>query len=231
MTMLKNTGIATILGLGLIAGCTANANSQSHELATDDFSTKGEVCYHSAGDYDGTDVVPPPISISIGAHEMNAVDAMVAAQTEKHDGYARLLGEFVAAQVNIDAGAEIDEEDIDALIQVEDMLVRLDVETNYGPAFEAELVDLIHVVAEVNEGFRIQAPCMSTDNAGVVEVDAPFNNDRPDKYSPRWENVIVDASAEDSAASDDNGFHRPQRPLRPKHWPRLKAERQRRGLR
>lgn len=228
--MLKNAGTATILGLALMAGCAVNAGSQQQDLATDNFDPVTERCYHTADDYDG-DLVPPPISISIGASEMSATDAMVAALSEDRTGYARLLAEFVTAQVSIDEGAEIDEEDVDALIRVEDMLVRLDSETEHDNAFEAELVDLIAVAAEVNHGFRVQAPCMNADSAGVVEVDAPLNNDRPDRYAPRWGRVIVDASAEDSAPADGNGFHRPERPQQPKHWPRLKAERQRRGLR
>ena len=245
--MLKNSGIATILGLALMAGCAASTGSQSQDLATDDFDNSEERCYLVAGDYDGTDVVPPPISISIGDSVMTAPEAMRAAGTEEErEGYARLLAEFVAAQVSIDGGAEIDSDDIDALIAAEDMLVRLDREVELENAFEAELVDLINVVSEINETFRIEAPCMDTDNAGVLEVDAPLNT-RPTKEFPKWGRVIVDASAEDGVEqapsvivgasaedgvdSDAPGFHRPTRPQKPKHWPRWKAGKRTRSQR
>jgi hypothetical protein len=221
--MFKNAGIATILGLALMAGCAANTGSQTQDLATSDVDNSAERCFHTAGDYDGSDVVPPPINISIGDHIMSAPDAMVAAQTDEREGYARLLAEFVAAQVSIDGGAEIDSDDIDALIKAEDMLVRLDVDTSLTDAFENELVDLINIVGELNDGFRIEAPCMDTDNAGVFEVDAPLAP-RPPKYNPRQgHQVIGDASAEPSAPTTDNGFHRPHRPKYPRHWPSNKA--------
>lgn len=220
--MLKNAGIATILGLALMAGCTAGTGSQSQDLATDDFDESAERCYHTAGDYDGSDLVPPPINITIGDSIISAPDAMEAALNDEREGYSRLLAEFVTAQVSIDAGADIDSQDIDSLMQAEDMLVHLDETGSTGHAFENELVDLIAIVGELNESFRVEVPCMSADNEGVFEVEAPLDA-RPGKYRPSRRPAVIGASAEDSADSSDAGFHRPQRPLRPKHWPSTKV--------
>jgi hypothetical protein len=228
--MLKNTGIATILGLALMAGCATSTGSQSQDLATGDEGATAERCFHVAGDYNGSDVVPPPITIAIGERTMTAPDALLAAEAEEHEDYGRLLSEFVAAQVSIDGGADIDSSDIDVLIEAEDMLVYLDEEVETEYANEAELVDLINLLEDINEGFRIEAPCMDTDNDGVFEVDAPLST-RPTKEFPKWGQVIVGASAEDGVDNDDSGFHRPTRPQTTKHFPRLKAGKRTRSQR
>ncbi len=230
--MIKFTGIATILGLALTAACATDTGSQRQELATGDFADSDERCYLSADDFDGTDLLPPPISVSIGDSLISAPDAMVAARSEKragNDGYAQLLTAYVVAQVGIDAGAELDEDVIDSLVEAEDMLVRLDPETDSSYAiFEADILDLIADLSDFNYSFRVRVPCMNTDDAGVFEVDAPLNDDRPKMYAPRWGRKIVGASAEDSAQDDGNGFHRPQRR---RNLRRFKATRQHRGLR
>lgn len=218
--MLKNTGIATILGLALMAGCATSTGSQSQDLATGDFDDAQEQCFHVAGDYDGSDVVPPPINISIGGSNIPAPEAMLAARTEKREGYGQLLAQFVTAQVSIDGGAYLDDEIIDTLVAAEDMLVYLDEESGTDNGYELELVDVISALDDINEGFRIEAPCMNAD-VGVSEVDAPLST-RPTKDFPKWGRVIVDASAEDAASDDDSGWHRPTRPQRPKVNPRLK---------
>ena len=194
--MIKNTTIATVLGIALMAGCAGGSGSQVQALATDDFGDRSEVCYHTSGDYQG-DLVPPAITISIGESEISATDAMVLAQTDDREGYSRLLAEFVTAQVSIDEGASIDGDDIDALIAAEDMLVRLDREERPLGFFDVDTAGLIATLGELNEGFRIEAPCMNTDNAGVFEVDAPASDSRPEHTNPRWHQVLVGASAEE----------------------------------
>ena len=143
---------------------------------------------------------------------------MEAARTDEREGYARLLAEFVTVQVSIHDGAEITSDDIDSLIEAEDMLVHLDSGNGNTFEYEFELPDLIGVLSDLNEGFRIEAPCMNADNAGVFEVDAPLDA-RPDKYRPRHEvPTILGASTEDSADNSDDrdaGFHRPKHPTRP----------------
>jgi hypothetical protein len=209
--MFKNAAIATILGLSFMAGCAADTGSQSRDLATGDFVTQDQSCYRVVGDYDG-DVTPPPINISIGDLDLSAPDTMVEAQS--YDGpYARLLGEFVAVQVNIDAGAEISSDDIDVLIRAEDMLAAVDAEAN-PERFQAtadQLTELIAEVAGINQGMRIEVPCMDASNEGVFEVDTPL----PERDSKRMHERILGASAEASApSSDGNGFYRPgSRPL------------------
>jgi hypothetical protein len=158
---------------------------------------------------------------------------MVDAQS--YDGpYARLLGEFVAVQVNIDAGAEIDSDDIDVLIQAEDMLAAADAVANLKrfERFEStDLTEVISAISDLNQGMRLEVPCMDASTEGVYEVDAPL----PDRDKRMHERIgdasaeasapssegamqdrIVGASAEDAATS--NGFHRPSprpRPHRP----------------
>ncbi len=212
--MLKNTGIAAILALAFTAACTGGTGNQSQGLSTGDFDENAERCYHVASDYVGSDLVPPPISISIGDHLVNADEAMVVAQTGDDEGYSRLLAEFVTAQVSIDDGAEIDGDDIDALIQAEDMLVHLDAYQDSDGLIMPETADLIAALAALNEGFRIEVPCMDASNVGVFETAAPATAPeeptQPGYINPKWRGFVVGANADETAPAAENEFYRPQ---------------------
>lgn len=184
--MLKQTGFATLLSLTLMAGCAADTGSFARSLDTSEVGDDEQRCSRVLGEYDDTDVSPPPISIPIGDTEVSVLDAFADARGNPSDVRAGLLAEFATAQINIDGGAAIDQFDVDLLVSAEEFLALTDNESGLQPEAEADAAELISELDALNEGMRLDFPCLQNADATVLEVDvAPSPPERPARPTER----------------------------------------------
>lgn len=186
--MCKNLTLVALLGLSLVTGCAVDLGSQSQDLSIEDLPTSTLHCFRMIGD---DVVIPPYVSIPLGSFEVNAADTMLEAEADDSK-YGQLLAQYVTAQLNVNAGADLDESDIDTLVQAEDMLVAGP--TPVGHGFEHELTDLTTAIADFNESQAMETPCIKTKVVGALDEvgtrpeldDSPWN-----KVGPALNEVLV----------------------------------------
>ena len=181
--MLNRIGFSTLLSLTLMAGCAADMGRNTQSLDTGEAVDEEQQCSRVLGEYDGPNVAPPTISIPLGDNDVDAADVFEDARNNPNDLRAGLLAQFVTAQINIEAGATIDEFDIDLLVSAEEVL--LTDGPSDGRRDQADLADLISGLAGLNAGMRLEVPCQANESGPVLEVDVEAAPPAPTRPTDR----------------------------------------------
>jgi hypothetical protein len=181
--MLKRIRIASFLSLALMAGCAANTGSSSYDLDNGDaVESPTERCTRVFGDFAG-EATPPPIGIPVGDHELSAPEVITLAQENPQDDRAALLAEYATTLINVDAGAELDEYEVDLLVSAEQLLIRTDGRSDFDAELAADLVGTVSLLGELNDALRVEVPCMQNQDQRLDST--PLIPQRPDVTGPR----------------------------------------------
>lgn len=191
-TLLASLGLALTLG----AGCALDTGSSSQDLdngiaATDDAPT----CARTLGGWGDSDVIPPSISVPMGDRLVPLVDIFADAASNPDDPQADLFGRYAAAEVNIMAGAEITEEEIDALVDIGILLELMESRPSSGE-LQILAVDFSAVLKDMNEQMAFEFPCQNAPDT-IVETDYSPQRPQPPSVDPRQPSTTPEVATSD----------------------------------